>query len=130
MKVLRIGATRTLGSAVTRVLRGRGHQLVTVGRTSGDVRADLTDPAQTARVYAEVGDVDAVVSAAVEAFVRAAALEIAPQRITAVRPTVFTQSLPAYGSSPGIPAVDVDVAAQAYVRSVEGPETGRVYRLQ
>src|SRR6185437_7301943 len=50
--------------AVGEALRKRGHELVTVGRTSGDVQADTTDPAGIAHVFDEAGDVDAVVSAA------------------------------------------------------------------
>jgi hypothetical protein len=60
----------------------------------------------------------------------AAALEIAPQRVNAVSPTVFTESLPKYGDVfPGIPPVDLKDVAAAFVRSVEGAETGRIFRL-
>jgi nucleoside-diphosphate-sugar epimerase len=51
-------------SAVGEALTGRGHEVVAVGRTAGDVRADVADPEQTAPVLAEVGDLDAVTSAA------------------------------------------------------------------
>ena len=64
----------------------------------------------------------------VEAFVRAAAIEIAPHRINAVSPTVFTKSLAedrAYFL--GMPSVDIADVAQAYIGSVEGAQTGRVY---
>jgi NAD(P)-dependent dehydrogenase (short-subunit alcohol dehydrogenase family) len=64
VKVLLVGATGGLGAAVGETLTGRGHQVVTVGRTAGDVRADVADPGQTARVLAEVGGLDAVASAA------------------------------------------------------------------
>lgn len=199
MKILLVGATGVLGTAVTEALNGRGHHVVTVGRTGGDIRADVADPEQTARVFAQVGDLDAVASAAgdvpykrivdmtpadylsayhgkvaaqielvrqgtsriaergsftliagvlgrepiitgsaaamaggaVESFVRAAAIEISPQRINAVSPTVFTESMPKYGDSfPGVTPVSVEVVAQAYVRSIEGPETGQVFRPQ
>lgn len=199
MKVLLVGATGMLGTAVTEVLRNRGHQVVTVGRTAGDVRADVADEEQTARVFADVGDLDAVVSAAgdvpykrvldmtpddylsayrgkvaaqielvrqgtsriaergsftliagvlgqepivtgsaaamvngaVESFVRAAALEIAPQRVNAVSPTVFAESMAKYATYfPGITPVGLDLVAQAYVRSIEGAETGQVFRVQ
>lgn len=43
---------------------GQGAQVVTVGRTAGDIRADVADPEQTARVFAQVSDLDAVASAA------------------------------------------------------------------
>jgi uncharacterized protein YbjT (DUF2867 family) len=47
MKILLVGATGRLGAAVGEALTGRGHQVVTVGRTAGDLRADVADPEQT-----------------------------------------------------------------------------------
>lgn len=41
---------------------GRRHDVVRVGRASGDVRVDITDPASIHRFYAEVGEFDALVS--------------------------------------------------------------------
>jgi NAD(P)-dependent dehydrogenase (short-subunit alcohol dehydrogenase family) len=64
MKILLIGATGTLGTAVHKALADRGHELVTVGRGGGDLRHDITDPAQVTEVYDRAGRVDAVVSAA------------------------------------------------------------------
>ena len=199
MKILLIGATGRLGTAVHATLTGRGHDLTTVGRTGGDLHYDVSDPGQVAELYERTGPVDAVVSAAgdvpyrpvtemtpedyesafrgkvrsqielvrqgvgrvaergsftlitgvlsrdpiptssaasmangaVEAFVRAAAIEIAPQRINAISPTVFTESLAKYGGFfPGIQPVDLDHVAQAYVRSIEGGQTGQIYSLQ
>ena len=76
------------------------------------------------------GSAAALANGAVEAFVLAAALEIAPQRINAVSPTVVTESLDRYGDVfPGYPPVDLADVARAYVRSVEGAETGKVFRL-
>jgi NAD(P)-dependent dehydrogenase (short-subunit alcohol dehydrogenase family) len=181
-----------------RSLSARGHEVLTVGRSGGDLRYDIADPAQTAALYGAAGPPDAVVSAAsdvlykpivemtpedyqaafsgkvlsqidlvrqglahvaergsftpitgilarepiptgsaasmangaVEAFVRAAAIEIAPRRINAVSPTVFTESLAEYGDYfPGMGSVDLARVAQAYVRSVEGGQTGQVYAL-
>lgn len=198
MKILLIGAAGKLGTAVAGVLTERGHEVLTVGRSSGDLRFDISDPSQTTALYDRVGQVDAVASAAgdvpykpvvdmapedyesafrgkvrsqielvrqgvariaergsftvitgvlardpirtssaasmangaMEAFVRAAALEIAPQRINAISPTVFTESLGKYGAFfPGIPSVDLAEVAQAYVRSIEGADTGRIYTL-
>jgi NAD(P)-dependent dehydrogenase (short-subunit alcohol dehydrogenase family) len=199
VKIMLVGATGRLGTAVGEALTGRGHDVVTVGRSAGDVRADVADPEQTARVFAEVGGLDAVACAAgdvpyarvvdmtpedylrayrgkvaaqvelvrqgtrhvaergsftlisgvlaqepivtgsaaamangaVEAFVRAAAIEIAPQRVNAVSPTVFAESMAEYGDSfPGITPVGVDLVAAAYVRSIEGALTGQVFRVQ
>ena len=176
----------------------RGHTVVTAGRGSGDFRVDLTDPASIADLYANVGTIDAVVSAAgvtpfkpireftaddytaayrgkvfaqielvrqgidqvaadgsftlitgvlarspivtgaaasmaggaLESFVRAAAIEIAPQRINAISPTVFTEALDVYGDYfPGFPSVGLAEVGQAYVRSIEGKQTGKVYEL-
>jgi NAD(P)-dependent dehydrogenase (short-subunit alcohol dehydrogenase family) len=196
MKILLIGATGKLGTALRNALSGRGHQVLTVGRTGGNLRYDITDPAQTTELYQRAGRVDAVVSAAgdvpykpitemtpedylaafrgkvlsqvdlvrqglghvaergsftlitgivarepipagtaasmangaVEAFVRAAAIEIAPQRINAVSPNVVTESLTEYGDYfPGMGSVDLVRVAQAYVRSIEGGLTGQVF---
>lgn len=198
MKILLVGATGTLGTAVHETLDARGHDVLTVGRTSGDLRYDITDPTQITALYDRAGQVDAVVSAAgqvpyngirdltsedfqsafhgkvlsqielvrqglshvtdrgsftlitgvlarvpiitgaaasmaggaVEAFVRAAAIEIAPYRINAISPTVFTESLDHYEDYfPGMASVDLADVAQAYVRSVEGPQTGQIYEL-
>jgi NAD(P)-dependent dehydrogenase (short-subunit alcohol dehydrogenase family) len=198
MNIVLIGAGGKLGTAVHTALTARGHDVVTVGRSGGDLRLDISDPAQVTELYEKVGRVDAVacaaggvpwkpitemttqdyldgfrdkvasqvelvrqgvgriaergsftlitgvlarepvrtgtaaslVNGAVEAFVRAAAIEIAPQRVNAVSPTVFTESLDAYGDLfAGMEPVDVADAARAYVRSVEGAQTGQVYEL-
>ncbi|MCP2243843.1 NAD(P)-dependent dehydrogenase, short-chain alcohol dehydrogenase family [Lentzea aerocolonigenes] len=196
MRILLVGATGKLGTAVHQELVERKHDVVTVSRTGGDLQYDVTDPAQVAELYQTVGQVDAVASAAgsvpwrplaeltvedyqaavtgkvlsqvalvkeglsfvtgsftlitgvlarepvvtgaaaalangaVEAFVRAAAIEIAPLRINAVSPTVFTEALDDYGDFfPGMKPVPLADVAQAYVRSIEGRQTGQVYEL-
>ncbi|MEV7543332.1 short chain dehydrogenase [Streptomyces sp. NPDC089915] len=198
MRILLVGAGGTLGTAVRGALAARGHEVVGVGRSGGDLVADVTDPEQVARLYAQAGPLDAVAVAAgeavfrplgqlaaddfaatlrgkalsqielvrqgaahlaptgsftlvsgilteqpivagaaasaangaVEAFVRAAAVELPPQRINAVSPTVLEESLPAYGPFfAGMEAVSAARAATAYVRSVEGAQTGQVYRV-
>ncbi|MFH7598284.1 short chain dehydrogenase [Streptomyces racemochromogenes] len=198
MRILLVGAGGTLGTAVHKALAARGHEVVGVGRSGGDLVADVTDPQQVARLYAEAGPLDAVAVAAgdavfrplseltaddvaatlrgkalsqvelvrqgarhlaptgsftlisgilaeqpiragaaasaangaVEAFVRAAAIELPPQRINAVSPTVLEESLPAYGPFfAGMEAAPAARAAAAYVRSVEGAQTGQVYRV-
>ena len=74
------------------------------------------------------GAAASMANGAVEAFVRAAAIEIAPRRINAVSPTVVTEDLDRYGSVfPGMPPVDLADVARAYLRSVEGAQTGQVY---
>ncbi|MGP9023088.1 short chain dehydrogenase [Streptomyces sp. BR1] len=198
MRILLVGAAGTLGSAVRKALAERGHEVIGVGRTGGDLVADVTDPQAVARLYAQAGPLDAVAVAAgdavfkplaeltaddfaatlrgktlgqlelvrqgtrhvaatgsfslisgiltdepivagaaasaangaVEAFVRAAAIELAPQRINAVSPTVVEESLPAYGPFfAGMEPVPAARVATAYVRSIEGAQTGQIYRV-
>ena len=72
-----------------------------------------------------------LVNGALEAFVRAAAIEL-PRglRINLVSPTVFVESLPSYGPYfRGFDAVPVARAALAFSRSVEGAQTGQVFRV-
>ena len=73
-----------------------------------------------------------LVNAALEGFVRAAALEFPPgMRINAVSPTVLAESMAAYGpyfpGSEGVPAKRV---ALAFAKSVEGAQTGQVYFVE
>jgi NAD(P)-dependent dehydrogenase (short-subunit alcohol dehydrogenase family) len=63
MTVILIGATGTIGAAVHDAL-STNHEVVGVGRSSGDVHADLSDPDSIQALYDEVDDFDAVVCAA------------------------------------------------------------------
>lgn len=63
MRILLIGASGTIGRAVATEL-GQRHELVTAGRSSGDVKLDLSDPASIRAAYAAAGPLDAVVCAA------------------------------------------------------------------
>lgn len=198
MKVLVVGAAGELGRAVEALMRERGHEVVTVGRSSGDIRCDIADDTQLAQLWEQVGQVDAVVCAAgdvvyatldelssedvesslrqkalaqinlvrtgldhvspagsftlisgipsrdpvvsgaaaaaangaIEAFVRAAAVEIAPRRINAVSPSVFEESLDAFGDFfPGFPPVPVAEVARGFQKAIEGAGTGRTIEL-
>jgi len=194
MRILIIGATGTIGSAVAAALKGR-HELVLASREKAREKVDIADPASVRALYARIGRVDAVVSAAgraafkaldvlgdedfelslrnklmgqvnlfrfgldsvadngsftltagylarhpapgssavslvnsaLEGFGRAAALE-APRgiRINVVSPPWVTETLQKLGRplTGGLPAATV---AQAYVRSVEGADTGQVF---
>lgn len=63
MKILLIGASGTIGKAVAAELGAR-HDIITAGRSSGDVKIDICDPASIRAAYEKVGTLDAVVSTA------------------------------------------------------------------
>jgi NAD(P)-dependent dehydrogenase (short-subunit alcohol dehydrogenase family) len=63
MKVIVIG-TGTIGSAVGKTLHQQGHEVVSVGRKSGDRQADISDMASLKNLFANIGSFDAVASAA------------------------------------------------------------------
>ncbi|TDE37684.1 short chain dehydrogenase [Actinomadura sp. 6K520] len=77
------------------------------------------------------GSMASVANGAVEAFVRAAAIELPHrQRINAVSPTVFSESMDHYGDLfAGFEPVPAAMAANAYIRSIEGRQTGQVYEM-
>ena len=198
MKIILIGASGTLGSAVDKALNTR-HEIVRVGRKSGDFQVDITDPASIERLFLKIGEFDAVVCTAgevhfgpfaeftqdkfqiglhsklmgqvnlvvlglkhirnggsftlttgqinedpigvgasgamvnggLEAFARSAAIEL-PRglRINVVSPTVTEESWSAFGPFfPGQKPVPASEAALGYVKSVEGRQTGKVYRI-
>lgn len=63
MRILIVGATGAVGSAALEALKGR-NEIVTAGRSSGDVTVDITDRGSIEAMYKKVGKVDAVVSTA------------------------------------------------------------------
>ena len=63
MRILVVGATGTIGREVVQALSG-GHEIVAVSRSHTPITVDLGDPASVRAMYAAVGRVDAVVSAA------------------------------------------------------------------
>jgi NAD(P)-dependent dehydrogenase (short-subunit alcohol dehydrogenase family) len=63
MKVIVIGATGTIGTAVARSL-AESHQVVRVGHARGDFRVDIGSKDSIKRLYGELAPVDAVVSVA------------------------------------------------------------------
>lgn len=66
MRIIAVGGAGTIGQAIVDVLATR-HDVVVAGRTSGDVRVDISSPESVQRMYEDVGDFDAVVSTAGEA---------------------------------------------------------------
>ena len=63
MRIIVIGAEGDVGRAACAELSTR-HEIIKVGRGSGDLRADITDRASLEAMYRNAGQVDAVVSAA------------------------------------------------------------------
>ena len=198
MKIILIGASGTLGKAVAGELSPR-HEIVPVGRKSGDLQADIREIKSLQTLFQKVGKVDAIVCAAgsvhfgpwaeltpekfdvglrdklmgqvnvvlagqeylsdsgsftltsgilseepiqygaaaslvngaLESFVRAAAIEL-PRglRINVVSPTVVQESIGSFGPYfRGYKAVPAGDAALAYSKSVEGRQTGQIYKI-
>ncbi|MQQ99720.1 short chain dehydrogenase [Glaciimonas soli] len=198
MKIIVIGASGTIGQAVVKQLTDR-HEVISVGKTTGQFQADITDINSVRALFEQVDKVDAVVAtagtahfgplqemtpeqfrvglsdklmgqvnlalvaqhllndggsitltsgslsehpvrmganastvnAAIDGYVRAAAIEL-PRgiRINAVSPTILEESLASYGSLfYGFEAVPAKRVALAYSRSVEGAQTGQIYKV-
>lgn len=66
MKILIVGANGDIGKVALEALAER-HEIITAGRSSGDVKVDLAEPASVDAMYAGIGPVDAVVSTAGDA---------------------------------------------------------------
>lgn len=62
MKIIVVGGSGAVGKAAVEALSGR-HEVISVGRSSGDVQADLEDIESIRSMYQQIGKVDAVVSA-------------------------------------------------------------------
>ncbi len=63
MKVLLIGASGTIGSAVARALAS-AHEMMTASRSGGQLKVDIADPASIEAMFRQAGSFDALVSAA------------------------------------------------------------------
>ncbi|EMF0718726.1 short chain dehydrogenase [Citrobacter freundii] len=61
MKIVVIGASGTVGRAVTEVL-SRTHDVIRVGRTKGDYQVDITSQESVQALFEKIGRVDAIVS--------------------------------------------------------------------
>ena len=62
MKIIIVGANGAVGNTAVEALSTR-HEIIKVGRTSGDVQADIEDIDSIRAMYQQVGKVDAVISA-------------------------------------------------------------------
>ncbi|PIJ50822.1 short chain dehydrogenase [Erwinia sp. OLTSP20] len=197
MKIMVIGASGTVGKGIVENLQS-DHEIIAVGRHSGDLQVDLTDSHSIQQLFSRSGKVDAIVAAtgkvhfaplgemnstqffsgledklmgqvrlvmlgkdylnpggsftltsgilaqqairggvsamtvnrALEGFVQSAALELSGQRINAVSPTILTEAVTSYGPFfPGFESASAARVALAYRRSIEGIESGKVYRV-
>lgn len=63
MKILLIGASGTVGSAVKAELAQR-HEVISIGRSSGDFQVDISDSASIRKLFEQTGKFDALVCAA------------------------------------------------------------------
>ncbi|WP_339546900.1 short chain dehydrogenase [Pseudomonas sp. RA_35y_Pfl2_P32] len=63
MKILLIGASGTVGSAVDKELSAR-HEIIRIGRSSGDFQVDISDSASIRALFGKTGKFDALVCAA------------------------------------------------------------------
>jgi len=66
MRIILIGASGTIGQAIAEALSPQ-HELIKVGRTSGDLQADLAQPDSLRALFQAVPAFDAVVCAAGQA---------------------------------------------------------------
>ncbi|WIY24512.1 short chain dehydrogenase [Parasedimentitalea psychrophila] len=69
MKILVVGASGVIGSAIVNALSGE-HQVISASRSSGDVNVDLSNPASIRAMFAQIDQVDAIISAAGEADIK------------------------------------------------------------
>lgn len=63
MKILLIGASGTVGSAIKAELSQR-HEVISIGRTRGDFHVDIRDSASIRKLFEQTGRFDALVCAA------------------------------------------------------------------
>lgn len=63
MRIILIGGNGTIGREVAHALSA-AHEVVTAGRSSGDLRVDMVDPESVASMFRKAEAFDAVVSAA------------------------------------------------------------------
>ncbi|MBB1200624.1 short chain dehydrogenase [Enterobacteriaceae bacterium 89] len=63
MKIMIVGASGTVGRAVVAELEKQGkHEIVRVGRNSGDIQVDIIDEASVDALFAKSGKVDAIIA--------------------------------------------------------------------
>jgi NAD(P)-dependent dehydrogenase (short-subunit alcohol dehydrogenase family) len=63
MKIIIVGASGKLGKEVDKALSG-SHEIVRVGRRTGDVQCDYTDPVSVRSMFDEIGGFDSLICVA------------------------------------------------------------------
>lgn len=63
MKIVIIGANGTIGKRVVEFLKD-GHEIITVGKTSGEHQVDISDEKSVRALFEKIGKFDALISAA------------------------------------------------------------------
>ena len=66
MKIILIGSNGKIGELVQTALAGAGHEIVKVGRKSGDFQVEIENGESVRKLYQAVGSFDAVAVAAGE----------------------------------------------------------------
>lgn len=61
MKIVVVGGTGTIGSAVAEKLKAE-HEVIIASKTTGDYKVDITSAASIEQMYKEIPDIDAVIS--------------------------------------------------------------------
>ena len=92
----------TIGTAVKQVLQEQGHDVATVGRRSGDFKADISDIESLKSLFATLGSFDAVANAAGDVF---------PGPLELTTDEQWTKSI----SSKGMGQINVVRAALPYI---------------
>ena len=64
MRIILIGANGTIGELVQKALAGAGHEIVKVGRKSGDFQVEIENRESVRKLFQAVGSFDAVAIAA------------------------------------------------------------------
>lgn len=67
MKIIVVGANGTLGKAICDELSPK-HEIISAGRSAGNVTVDITSPQSIRAMYEQTGRVDAVICAAGDAY--------------------------------------------------------------
>ena len=124
-----------IGFAVRKALEEKGHEVVSVGRKSGDYHADISDPESLKALFSRIeylhgGTIGTTINHLVEGFVKGAAVEL-PRglRINCISPTVLAESVAYHAYFAGfIPVIAWEVG-QAYLRAMSTPITGRILKL-